>query len=74
MIKLIGHLRDKDGLIFTIVEHIMISSVSDGVNMRRHFIALLILVVLDDFIGVNWNLFVRIYSNTEKTRVCLREG
>ena len=56
-------------LIFTVSQHIIVSIVRDGVNVRRHFSFSFVLIADDDVVVIYWKPLVRIDSDTEKTGI-----
>lgn len=53
------------------LKHASISSVGDGKDVRWNLMTLLAFVQLYDFLSVDRVEFVRVYNNTEKSRICL---
>lgn len=64
--------RNQDRLVLFGVEHVMVSLVSDTVNMRCHFGSLSPLISSHCFISVNSNLLVWVDCDAEKSGVSLR--
>jgi hypothetical protein len=60
-------------LILAVDQHVAVGSLSDGPQVRGDFILPLAKVQLDNGSGVNGVSFVRIYHNTEETRVGVDE-
>lgn len=70
----LDHLRNEDRLVLTILQHVMVSVVSNREDMRWHFISSLALVAINDSLGVDWESLVGVDSDTEESRVGLKEG
>lgn len=66
--------RDQDRLIVAVLEHVMVGGVRYRVDVRGHFVALLVPVGEDDFIGVNGEFAVGIDRDQEEARVGLHLG
>lgn len=49
----------------------MVCRIGDSEDVRRHFVALFVLVHLNHLIGINWKLLVRIDSDKKESRVSL---
>jgi hypothetical protein len=60
-------------LILAIGQHVAVGSLSDGPQVRRHFILPLTKIQLDNSSSVDGVPFVRIHHNTEETRVGVDE-
>ena len=54
-------------------QHVPVSLVSNGVDMRRHLVTLLSLVHVDDLLCVDREPFVWVDHHAEQTRVRLKE-
>lgn len=64
-------LRDQHGLVLAILQHVMVSVVTDGEDVGRHFTSLLSFEHLNHLLRVDGKTTVRIDGNTEKARVGL---
>lgn len=49
------------------LQHVPVGVIGDGVDMRRHLMAFLALVHLDDLLRVYWQHLVGIHHHTEQT-------
>lgn len=67
------NLRDEDGLVVAILEHVMVGCVRDGKDMRRHLVPLFVLVREHDLVGVDPQFAVRVHCHQEESRICLLE-
>lgn len=56
------------------LHHVPVGVVRDGVDVRRHLVALLALVHLDDLLRVDGQHLVGVHHHAEETRVRLRGG
>ena len=56
------------------LHHASVSRVSDGVDVRRHFVPLLALVHVNDLLRVDGQVLVRVYHHAEEPGVCLQGG
>lgn len=54
------------------LHHVPVGVVCDGVDVRRHLVAFLALVHLDDLLRVDWQHLIGIDDHAEQTRVRLR--
>lgn len=54
------------------LHHAPVSCVSDGVDVRWHFMSLLALVHVDNLLWVDGQVLVGVYDDTEETGVCLQ--
>lgn len=54
------------------LHHVPVGVVRDGVDVRRHLVALLSLVHLDDLLRVDGQHLVGVHHHTEETRVRLQ--
>lgn len=66
------YLRNQHGLVLAILQHVLVSIVTDGEDMGRHFISSLSSVGKHDGIRVNWKAAIGIDGHTEKPRVSLK--
>ena len=62
---------NQHGLILRVVHHLLVGTVRDGEEMRRHLIPPLTDVDPDNPVGVDGVPLVRVDDNTEKPRVSL---
>lgn len=53
------------------LQHIMISGIGDGVDVRRHLSTFIISIGADHVIGVDWQIFIGIDCYQKKARVGL---
>ena len=56
-------------LIFTISQHIVVSIVRNGVDVRRHFSFSFVLITDNNMVVIYWKPLVRINCDTEKTGI-----
>lgn len=67
-----GKKRKKDSRAFySTLEHGPVGGIGDGEDVRRHFVPLLPLVQVDDFLRVNGQPLVRVYHHAKQSRVRL---
>jgi hypothetical protein len=62
---------DQNGLVFLVVQHVMIGSIGDGKNVRWHFMLLFPSIGFNNIVSVNGKLLVRVNGDQEKTRISL---
>ena len=58
---------DKHGLVFSVGQHLLVGSISDGVQVRGHFVSLSATVGVDTVHSVDGKHLVGVNSDTEKT-------
>lgn len=62
---------NQNGLVLSILQHVVVRCIRNGKNMWGHFVSSLILVHLNHLIGVDGQSMVWINCDQKKSRVCL---
>ena len=60
---------NKHRLIFGVSQHVLVSIVRNGVDVRRHFGFSFVLIADNDMVVIYWKPLVRINCDTEKTGI-----
>lgn len=66
-----GYLRDEDGLVVAVLEHVMVGCIRDGKDMRSHLVPLFVLVREHHFVCVDSQFAVWVHCYQEESRICL---
>ena len=69
-----GRQREKEREDVRTKQHVPVSLVGSGVDVRRHLVTLFPLVHVDDLLCVDREPFVRVDHHAEQPRVRLRRG